>query len=193
MGWFVALMEELGITYHVGHPAKIRTAETRRQKHDRRDAALLLELLAEHRFPSIWMPSTELRNLRALLRHRDEWVRIRTRVRNALQSVALAHGIRRRAGLWSRAGHAVLTSLPLAPHAADRRSELQTLHAELTTHIATWISVSARRRANGPGLPSYDASGRRPHNGPCDGSIPGGSGPLCGCEGARQLCRDDSE
>jgi len=50
MGWFVALMEELGITYHVGHPAQIRTAETRRQKHDRRDAALLLEVLAEHRF-----------------------------------------------------------------------------------------------------------------------------------------------
>ena len=149
MGWFVALMEELGITYHVGHPAKIRTAETRRQKHDRRDAALLLELLAEHRFPSIWMPSTELRDLRALLRHRDEWVRIRTRVRNALQSVALAHGIRRRAGLWSRAGHAVLTSLPLAPHAADRRSELQTLHAELTTHIADLdqrIGAQARER-----------------------------------------------
>jgi hypothetical protein len=42
---------------------------TRRQKHDRRDAALLLQLLAEDRFPTIWMPSTELRGLRALLLH----------------------------------------------------------------------------------------------------------------------------
>jgi transposase len=136
MGWFLALMEELGITCHVGHPAEIRSAETRRQKHDRRDAALLLELLADHRFPSIWMPSTELRDLRALLLHRDEWVRMRTRVRNALQSVALAHGIRRRAGLWSQAGQAALSSLPLRPHAADRRGELQALHAQLTRHIA---------------------------------------------------------
>lgn len=42
MGWFRRLMEELGITCHVGHPAKIRAIETRRQKHDRREAALLL-------------------------------------------------------------------------------------------------------------------------------------------------------
>jgi hypothetical protein len=31
-------------------PAKIRQAETRKQKHDRRDARLLLTLLAENRF-----------------------------------------------------------------------------------------------------------------------------------------------
>lgn len=67
MGWFLQLMEDLGITCHVGHPVAIRKAETRRQKHDRRDAALLLKLLIEGRFPAIWMPSTELRDLRALL------------------------------------------------------------------------------------------------------------------------------
>jgi transposase len=50
MGWFRRLMEELGITCHVGHPAKIGAIETRRQKHDRRDAALLLELLTDDRF-----------------------------------------------------------------------------------------------------------------------------------------------
>src|SRR5262245_8491391 len=90
MGWFLRLMEELGVTCQVGDPAKIRRAETRRQKHDRRDAALLLELLTEDRFPSIWMPPTELRGLRELLRHRDQWVRMRARVKNALQGLALA-------------------------------------------------------------------------------------------------------
>ncbi len=82
-GWFPQMLEELGITYRVGHPATIRKAETRQQKHDRRDAALLLQLLAENRFPTIWMPSTELRDLRALLLHRHQWVRLRTRVQNA--------------------------------------------------------------------------------------------------------------
>jgi hypothetical protein len=49
MQWFLELMEELGIECRVGHPAKIRKAETRKQKHDRRDARLLLTLLAENK------------------------------------------------------------------------------------------------------------------------------------------------
>jgi transposase len=135
MGWFLRLMAELEITCHVGHPASIRRAETRRQKHDRRDAALLLELLTQDRFPSIWMPSTEFGDLRALLLHRHQWVRIRTRVMNALQGLALAHGIRRRAGLWSRDGQATIASLPLPPHTAYRRSQLQALYVHLTEQI----------------------------------------------------------
>jgi transposase len=67
MQWFLELLEELGIECRVGHPAKIRAAETRKQKHDRRDARLELELLVEDRFPTIWMPSTEQRDLRTLL------------------------------------------------------------------------------------------------------------------------------
>jgi len=35
MQWFVNLMEELGIECLVGHPAEIRAAEPRKQKHDR--------------------------------------------------------------------------------------------------------------------------------------------------------------
>jgi transposase len=35
-------MEELGIECLVGHPAQIRAAEPRKQKHDRRDADLIL-------------------------------------------------------------------------------------------------------------------------------------------------------
>jgi transposase len=102
--WFLNLMEELRIDCQVGHPAKIRTAETRKQKHDRRDAALLLKLLAEDRFPSIWMPSTEQRDLRALLLHRHQWVRMRTMVRNGLQAIALSNGLRRGSSLWSQGG-----------------------------------------------------------------------------------------
>jgi hypothetical protein len=45
MQWFLELLEELGIVCRVGHPAKIRAAETRKQKHDRRDARLMLDLL----------------------------------------------------------------------------------------------------------------------------------------------------
>ena len=61
---FLKLMEELGIECRVGHPQKIRKAETRKQKHDRRDARSILKLLVENRFPTIWMPSNEQRDLR---------------------------------------------------------------------------------------------------------------------------------
>jgi transposase len=64
MHWFLNLMEELGIECRVGHPATIRAAEPRKQKHDRRDAELILKLLAENRFPAIWRPSKELLDLR---------------------------------------------------------------------------------------------------------------------------------
>ena len=70
MQWFLNLMEDLRIECQVGHPATIRAAEPRKQKHDRRDADLILKLLVEERFPSIWLPSQELRDLRALLLHR---------------------------------------------------------------------------------------------------------------------------
>jgi len=77
MQWFLELLEELGIECQVGHPAKIRAAETRKQKHDRRDARLLLDLLVmKDRFPKIWMPSIEQRDLRTLLRDRHQWVKI---------------------------------------------------------------------------------------------------------------------
>src|SRR5580693_4096697 len=135
MHWFLNLMDELGIECRVGHPATIRAAEPRKQKHDRRDALLILKLLMENRFPAIWMPSKELQDLRSLLRHRHQWVRMRTRIQNALQSIALANGLRRGPALWSQAGQHTIASLPLAPHAAYRRNELQAMYVKFEAEI----------------------------------------------------------
>jgi transposase len=65
MQWFVNLMEELRIECLVGHPATIRAAEPRKQKHDRRDADLLLSLLVEERFPAIWLPTKDIGQMEA--------------------------------------------------------------------------------------------------------------------------------
>jgi len=128
MQWFLNLMEELGIECQVGHPAQIRASAPRKQKNDRRDAELILKLLVEGRFPAIWLPSKELLDLRALLRHRHQWVRMRMRIQNSLQSIALANGLRRGTALWSHEGQNRIALLPLAPHAAYRRSELQAMY-----------------------------------------------------------------
>jgi transposase len=135
MQWFLKLMEELKIECRVGHPAKVRAAEPRKQKYDRRDSRLLLRLLAENRFPAIWMPSTEQRDLRTLLRHRHQWVRMRSRVQHTLQSMALAHGLRRGTSLWSQAGQHELQSLPFARYATERRAALMGLHPRMQETI----------------------------------------------------------
>ena len=161
MQWFVNLLEELEIECRVGHPAEIRAAEPRKQKHDRRDADLILKLLVEKRFPSIWLPSKELLDLRGLLLHRHQWVRMRTRVQNALQAIALANGLRRGPSLWSQAGQDKLASLSLAPHTAHRRSELQALYAKFDMEIEklnqrveeqAWERPTALRLMTHPGV-----------------------------------------
>ena len=120
MQWFLELLEELGVECRVGHPAKIRAAETRKQKHDRRDARLLLDLLLmKDRFPEIWMPSTEQRDLRTLLRDRHQWVRMRARLQHTLQAIALNHALRRGPALWSVAGQNALQALPLPPYSSQ--------------------------------------------------------------------------
>jgi transposase len=136
MQWFLELLEELGIVCRVGHPAKIRAAETRKQKHDRRDARLMLDLLMrEDGFPEIWMPSSEQRDLRTLLRDRHQWVKIRTRVQNTLQAMALNHALRRGRGLWTATGQKALQALSLPSYTSQRRDELLRLYGQLQRRI----------------------------------------------------------
>ena len=100
--WFERLLAELHQELWVGDPAQIKALRVRRQKTDRRDAEHLLKLLWEDRFPRVWVPGPENRDLRQLLGHRHRLVQLRTRVRNQLQAVALNEGVRRKKGLWSQ-------------------------------------------------------------------------------------------
>ena len=62
--WFVEMVTTAGHQVWIGDAAKIRASEVRQQKHDRRDAALILKLLVEGRFPRIWTPSGVEKDLR---------------------------------------------------------------------------------------------------------------------------------
>jgi transposase len=54
--WFERLLAELeGIELWIGDAAEIKTKRVRKQKTDRNDAALLLKLLLEDNFPTIWI------------------------------------------------------------------------------------------------------------------------------------------
>src|SRR5882757_2288192 len=51
--WFEELLEEVGCEIWIGHATYIRQFARRRQKNDRRDADLILELLVSGDFPRI--------------------------------------------------------------------------------------------------------------------------------------------
>jgi len=97
--WFAEMLAGLGHELVVGEAGKIRAKETRRQKHDRRDAEHILNLLVRGDFPQIWLPSASERDVRVLLEHRHQLVQLRTRAKNGVQAMALSYGVRRRS--WS--------------------------------------------------------------------------------------------
>src|SRR5882672_1310121 len=96
--WFERLLSELKFELWIGDAAKIRTKRVRKQKTDRQDAQLILQLMVEGRFPQIWVASGENRDLRQLLWHRHRMVQARTRIMNQLQAVALNEGLRCKSG-----------------------------------------------------------------------------------------------
>jgi hypothetical protein len=76
----------------MGDAAKIRACVVRKQKTDARDAAHLLELLRQDRFPQIWRPSPAERDLRQLVWHRQKlvWMRTATEIVSRWTSIPIA-------------------------------------------------------------------------------------------------------
>jgi len=129
--WFAEMLAELGHELVVGEAAKIRRMEVRKQKHDRRDAAHILNLLVRGDFPRIWLPSAEERDVRVLLEHRHQLVEWRTRAKNGLQAIALNHGKRRGWKLGTARGKEELKKLPLREGRGRRRADLLALVEQL--------------------------------------------------------------
>src|ERR1700685_4556319 len=164
--WFERLLAELQVELWIGDAAEIRTKRVRKQKTDRQDAQLILRLLLEDRFPKIWVPSWENRDLRQLLWHRHRMVQARTRIMNQLQAVALNEGLRCKKRLWREAGREQLESFRLAPWASRRRCDLLELMDRLNPTIAELTQTieqeaekcpAARRLRTHPGVGSLTA------------------------------------
>src|SRR5690349_10286248 len=104
----------------------------RKTKTDRRDARHLLDLLRHDRFPTVWIPDPDTRDLRALVAHRVRLVRMRTMVKNGLQAIALNHRLALRSKLWSERGRAALKALLLPRHTTRRRDD--------NLELLTWLT-----------------------------------------------------
>jgi transposase len=148
--WFERLLTEVDYELWIGDPAEIKAKRVRKQKNDREDARLLRKLLVEDRFPRVWLPGVENRDLRQLLWHRHRLVQMRTRVMNQLQAVALNEGVRRKKGLWSQAGRSQLESFPLKPWASWRREDLLELLDQLTPRIVALTAAVEQQAGQHP-------------------------------------------
>jgi transposase len=147
--WFERLLAELGIELWVGDAARVRASVVRRQKTDRRDAEHLMDLLRQDRFPRIWVPSLEVRDVRQLLVHRHKQVQTRTRTKNQLQAMALSHGVQKKHKLWTQVGRIELEQVPLLPYAAERRQKLLATLDQLEVEIGELdrrVAEEARQR-----------------------------------------------
>ena len=134
--WFERLLGELNMELWIGDASEIARKRERKQKTDLEDARHILQLLMENRFPKIWVPNGENRDLRQLLWHRQRMVQMRTRIMNQLQAVALNEGLRCKRRLWRQHGREQLESFRLAPWASRRREDLLQLLDRLNPTIA---------------------------------------------------------
>ena len=133
--WFIELVEDLGHAIWIGDAAQIRASYVRKQKTDKRDAEHIRKLIEQGRFPRLWMPDREQRDLRQLVLHRHKLVVIRSRIKNELQHLSLNKGVQRKHKLWSQAGQQLLRELPLKPWAACRREDLLRLLEMLNQQV----------------------------------------------------------
>jgi transposase len=78
----------------VAHPSKVKAIASARIKTDKIDARMLAQLLRADLIPESYMPSEGHRQARLLVRHRASLVRLRTRIKNQVQSLLTKEGIK---------------------------------------------------------------------------------------------------
>jgi transposase len=117
-GWLVEMLEDYGFAPHMVHPLRCKAIASARLKNDKVDAAILGQLLRADLLPEAWIAPKEVRELRALLRHRVSLVRLGTGLRNRIHAVAADHGYDRpdrqwTGAYWTGPGRQWLAELPL--------------------------------------------------------------------------------
>ncbi len=160
--WFEELVEGLGHKLLVGDAAEIRRLARRRQKNDRRDADLLLELLVHEEFPALFRYPPESRELLRQLRYRHKLVKLRTMVANTLHALAINAGLSLRAQLLTRGGRKQLAGLRLSVIGQQQRDELLSLADELSRRIVTveqWLQAQAKSDARVQRLQTHPGVG----------------------------------
>lgn len=148
--WFHRLVEERGHRLLVGDAHAIRRFARRRQKNDRRDAELLLDLLLHGDFPAVHLPPPASQEVLRLLRHRQRLMRMRTMLKNSVQAVALNHRLVCGPSLFTAGGRATLAARPLSVAEDWQRRDGCELLDQIDRRIAALNGELERRAVADP-------------------------------------------
>lgn len=146
--WFEQMLAELGHTVWLGNAAEIRRKAPRRQKNDRRDADLMLELLLKGDFPRVHTFSEESRTVLRQLRYRHKLVKVRTIAKNSVHAIGINAGLPLRGRLLTAAGIEQLEALSLSSVLSQQRDEWLALIKLMNKQIST-VEESLAQRAKG--------------------------------------------
>ncbi len=113
--WFEQLLETLGHEVWLGDATEIRRRARWRQKNDRRDAELILDLMLHDEFPRLHRPAPQSREVLRMLRYRQKLIKIRTMGKNSLQALALQSGLAQRSHLFTKSGQQQLRAADMSP------------------------------------------------------------------------------
>src|SRR5882672_4657958 len=145
--WFEALLEELGCEVWLGDAAEIRRRARWRQKNDRRDAELILDLMVHDEFPRLHRPAPQSREILRMLRYRQKLIKIRTMGKNSLQALALQSGLAKGSHLFTRAGQQELRAATMSPAMQWQREQwcqlLEPLNERLVETML-WLKQQSR-------------------------------------------------
>ena len=144
--WFEQMLAEVGHTIWLGNAAEIRRKAPRRQKNDRRDADLMLDLLLKGDFPRVHSFSPESRTVLRQLRYRHKLVKVRTMAKNSLHAIGINAGLPLKRALLTPRGIEQLQALRLGPELTAQRDEWLELLTLMNERIAT-VEEALQQRA----------------------------------------------
>ena len=143
------LMEQNGIICYVAHPMKLRLIGESKLKTDKIDSEILANLLRTNYLPKAYIPDREIREIRDILRHRqdivDEIVRIKNRV-HALLAKNMIDIKKEVTDVFGKRGREILRNLELSRNDRFRLDsylrQLEFYESELE-NIEDYLSVIA--------------------------------------------------
>jgi transposase len=144
--WYIYdLLQPLVVRVVVANPYAVKLIAASLVKTDRRDTLVLARLLAANLIPEVWVPPAHVRELRALIAHRERLVSQQTATKNRLHGVLHRHQlVPPEGGLFSTANRTWWNGLNLLPSEKLRvQQDLATLD-HLAPHLVAVETELAR-------------------------------------------------
>jgi len=138
--WFVQLCEPIASRTVVAHATKLRIIAESTRKTDKIDAFVLAELLAKDMLPESWIPTSRVRQHRALVRRRQKVQSRITSVKNTIRAILTRYNSDRK-DIFTRHGWETAKEFQLLD---EDRWVLDDLWEELQEHRSRLRKVDRR-------------------------------------------------